>query len=170
MRIKKVSKTEAEGEKVIALPGVEFLIWSASEAEDKGVTCQTDKNGQIELKGLVPGTYFFKETSTPEGYILDTKVNRFTVEMDGMVQKEQGHEILVENSYIKAEFLKTDKVTGQAVAGAILQLCDKNGKIIDTWESEKTSHRINRLPEGTIFFQSLRHQQDIKKELLLYVR
>lgn len=163
VRIKKVSKTETEGEKVIALPGVEFLIWSASEAEDKGVTCQTDKNGQIELKGLVPGTYFFKETSTPEGYILDTKVNRFTVEMDGMVQKEQGHKILVENSYIKAEFLKTDKVTGQAVAGAILQLCDKNGKIIDTWESEKTSHRINRLPEGTYILSELKAPAGYKK-------
>lgn len=163
VRIKKVSKTEREGEKATALPGVEFLVWNASESEEKGIAYRTDENGQIELKGLVPGTYFFRETRTPKGYILDTKVNRFTIETDGMVQKEQGHEILVENAYIKAEFLKTDKVTGEAVAGAVLQLCDKNGKIVDTWESEKTSHRINQLPAGTYILSELKAPEGYKK-------
>lgn len=54
-----------------------------------------------------------------------------------MVKNEQGYTMVIENRYIKAEFLKTDKVTGEAVAGAVMQLTDKSGKVIDTWTSGK---------------------------------
>ena len=56
-----------------------------------------------------------------------------------MVKNEQGYTMVIENRYIKAEFLKTDKVTGEAVAGAVMHLTDKSGKGIDTWTSGKTA-------------------------------
>ena len=70
---------------------------------------------------------------------------------------------MIENAYKKAEFLKTDRATGKAVAGAVLQLCDANGKVIDTWTSELTAHRINRLEAGEYVLSELRAPSGYKK-------
>lgn len=102
------------------------------------------------MEGLSPATYCIQETAVPAGYVLDNTVHKFTVDANGLVKNEQGYTMVIENRYIKAEFLKTDKVTGEAVAGAVMQLTDKSGKVIDTWTSGKTAHRINKLPAGRI--------------------
>ena len=99
----------------------------------------------IQIKGLVPGTYVFQEKTVPDGYVPDGRSYEFTVDENGLVEQEQGHTITVENGYTKAEFRKTDKATQKTVAGATLRLTDAKGKIVDTWISGTTPHRINRL-------------------------
>ena len=63
------------------------------------------------MEGLSPATYCIQETAVPAGYVLDNTVHKFTVDANGLVKNEQGYTMVIENRYIKAEFLKTDKVT-----------------------------------------------------------
>lgn len=161
--IKKISQKENAGDAQKVLGGVNFLLWEKTKSEDSGKTYTTGKDGQIKLTGIVPGTYQLKEIATPTGYVSDGNVYEFTVDENGLVEKEYGHTIVIENAYTKAEFLKTDRATGKAVAGAVLQLCDANGKVIDTWTSELTAHRINRLEAGEYVLSELRAPSGYKK-------
>ena len=94
---------------------------------------------------------------------MDNTVHKFTVDVNGLVKNEQGYTMVIENRYIKAEFLKTDKVTGEAVAGAVMQLTDKSGKVIDTWTSGKTAHRINKLAAGEYVLTEITAPSGYKK-------
>lgn len=48
----------------------------------------------------------------------------------------------------KIQFIKTDAVTGEPVVGAVLQVLDQVGNLVEEWTSEKESHVIMGLPEG----------------------
>ena len=54
-------------------------------------------------------------------------------------------------------------MTGEAVAGAVMQLTDKSGKVIDTWTSGKTAHRINKLPAGEYVLTEITAPSGYKK-------
>ncbi len=72
-----IVKKDDTGEK--NLQGVEFEL--LDEKEDiiyTGLT--TNKNGQIEIDNLLPGTYYIKENRTLEGYELYNKLIK--VELD----------------------------------------------------------------------------------------
>lgn len=162
--IKKVTETEEAGGNRPPIEGVKFRLWeSSANADSAGTTYTTNKNGLIKLEGLSPATYCIQETAVPAGYVLDNTVHKFTVDANGLVKNEQGYTMVIENRYIKAEFLKTDKVTGEAVAGAVMQLTDKSGKVIDTWTSGKTAHRINKLPAGEYVLTEITAPSGYKK-------
>ena len=40
---------------------------------------KTDKNGEIKIENLIPGTYYIQETSTKEGYLLEEELLKFDV-------------------------------------------------------------------------------------------
>lgn len=163
IRIKKVSKKENADEPERSIAGVSFLLWEKTQSADKGKLYTTDGNGMIEIKGLVPGTYVFQEKKAPDGYVPDPKCYEFTIDGQGLVEKEQGHIITVENGYTKAEFLKTDKATQKPVPGATLRLTDAKGKIVDTWVSGTAAHRINRLAAGEYLLTELEAPKGYKK-------
>lgn len=52
----------------------------------------------------------------------------------------------------ESHFLKTDAVTGEALEGAVLQILDQEGKLVEEWTSEKEHHVISGLPEGEYVF------------------
>ena len=161
--MKKISKKENASDPERCLAGVTFLLWEKTQGADKGKLYTTDANGMIQIKGLIPGTYVFQEKTAPEGYVPDGRFYEFTVDEKGLVEKEQGHTITVENGYTKAEFLKKDKATQKPVAGATLRLTDAKGKIVDTWVSGTTPHRINRLAAGEYLLTELEAPKGYKK-------
>lgn len=62
------------GENREALNGVVFTLYRVSESGSKDlVTSVTVKNGKAEFTGLKDGLYILEETSTVDGYVLDTK-------------------------------------------------------------------------------------------------
>ena len=146
--IKKISQKEKSSDPQKVIEGVSFLLWEKTKPESSGRTYKTDKDGMIRINGILPGTYLLRETAAPTGYVTDGKKHEFKVDENGLVDNEHGHVIVIENAFTKAEFLKTDKATGKAVAGAVLQLRDNAGKVVDTWTSGETAHRINRLAAG----------------------
>ena len=167
LRIKKISKRENDADPEKGIAGVSFIVRGKTQKEDGGKLYTTDVNGMIEIKGLVPGTYILREETTPDGYVANEKNYEFTIDENGLIEKQHGYMIVVENGYTRTEFLKTDKASQKPVSGATLRLTDAKGKTIDTWVSGKTPHRINRLAAGEYVLTELEAPKGYKKGLPL---
>lgn len=147
-----------------SLSGVSFAVWNKNNATaETAEIYTTDENGKIELRGYVPGTYCYQERSVPTGYVPDNTVREFTIDQYGCCENEDKHIIEIENQYICAEFIKKDKATGENIPGAKLQLTNQNGTEIDTWISEETPHRINRIASGIYTLTELEAPDGYKK-------
>lgn len=101
-----VAKTQTGTE--TTLEGVQFAVWNKAMTEDDvdfGMTQKTfyttDKNGQILVEHLLPGTYCIQETATIPGYALDDTVFEFTVANDGRIEGKECHELTIENDKIE---------------------------------------------------------------------
>ena len=56
--------------------------------------------------------------------------------------------ITVENDYTKLDLAKVDSGTGENISGAKLSLLDSNGRLVESWTSGSTPHRIEKLKPG----------------------
>lgn len=93
------------------------------------------------------GTWHYQETATLDGYVLDNVEKTFTVS-GGKVNGQQNLTITVENDYTKLDLAKVDSSTGENISGAKLSLLDANGKLVESWTSGSTPHRIEKLKPG----------------------
>lgn len=66
------------------LKGAEFALYKADNTEVERIT--TDKAGVALFTGLNPGSYYIKETKTPEGYKPLDKMFEFTIDEKGNLQ------------------------------------------------------------------------------------
>lgn len=138
------------------LADVSFKIWNKAMKEDEVDSdmaevnaYKTDKNGEIKVAGLAPGTYCVKETSTLDGYVLDKNTYEFHVAEDGLVEGKEEYVMELDNDYTKIQISKQD-ITGQKeLPGAHLQVIDKNmKKVVEEWTSTSEPHMIERLKPG----------------------
>lgn len=138
--LQKVSKGDGA-----VMEGVTFHIWNDDKSYDK--TQKTDGNGRITIDGVKDGTWHYQETATLDGYVLDNVEKTFTVS-GGKVNGQQNLTITVENDYTKLDLAKVDSSTGENISGAKLSLLDANGKLVESWTSGSTPHRIEKLKPG----------------------
>lgn len=138
--LQKVSKNDGT-----VMEGVTFHIWNDDKSYDK--TQKTDSNGRITIDGVKDGTWHYQETATKDGYVLDNVVKDFTVS-DGKVNGQSNLTITVENDYTKLDLAKVDSGTGENISGAKLSLLDSNGRLVESWTSGSTPHRIEKLKPG----------------------
>ncbi|MCH4019898.1 MAG: hypothetical protein LKE61_03385 [Erysipelotrichaceae bacterium] len=138
----KFSKTDVSGEE---LPGATITILDSKgnhvkKADGTDLTwVSTDKPYYVE--GLADGDYVMHETVAPEGYVLRTTDIPFTVKNDKAVQIVS----MADKTY---DLTKVD-AGGEEVEGAKITVTDNaDGKVVDTWTSDKTTHHINGLTEG----------------------
>ena len=127
------------------MDGVTFHVWNDDKSYDK--TQKTDSNGRITIDGVKDGTWHYQETATKDGYVLDNAVKDFTVS-DGKVNGQSNLTITVENDYTKLDLAKVDSGTGENISGAKLSLLDSNGRLVESWTSGSTPHRIEKLKPG----------------------
>ena len=138
--LQKVSKNDGT-----VMEGVTFHIWNDDKSYDK--TQKTDSNGRITIDGVKDGTWHYQETATKDGYVLDNAVKDFTVS-DGKVNGQSNLTITVENDYTKLDLAKVDSGTGENISGAKLSLLDSTGRLVESWTSGSTPHRIEKLKPG----------------------
>ena len=138
--LQKVSKNDGT-----VMEGVTFHIWNDDKSYDK--TQKTDSNGRITIDGVKDGTWHYQETATKDGYVLDNAVKDFTVS-DRKVNGQSNLTITVENDYTKLDLAKVDSGTGENISGAKLSLLDSNGRLVESWTSGSTPHRIEKLKPG----------------------
>lgn len=138
----KFSKTDIAGKE---LAGATITILDSKgnqvkKADGTDLTwVSTDKPYYVE--GLADGDYVMHETVAPEGYVLRTTDIPFTVKNDKAVQTVS----MADKTY---DLTKVD-AGGEEVEGAKITVTDNaDGKVVDTWTSDKITHHINGLTEG----------------------
>ena len=113
----------------------------------------TNEEGIVESIELEKGTYYYRETKAPEGIKVDSSLHEFTIEEDGQNVIEN-----VINYYIKGQ-LKIYKLidgTQTPLAGAVFEITDENGEVVDTITSDEEGIALSeKLPYGTYYFKEI---------------
>ena len=123
--------------------------------EIEGATIQVlDKDNKVvdewvsgkephKIKNLVEGeTYTLHEEIVADSYVKATDIE-FKVITDKETQKVVMIDKIVEMS-------KVD-IAGEKIAGATIQVLDKDNKVVDEWVSGKEPHKIKNLVEGETY-------------------
>ena len=141
MKDKQVSftKTDVTGEKEVE--GAEITV--TDKETGKVVDKWTSTKDSHYINGLEEGkTYILSETVTPEDYVKATDIE-FTVSKEKVNEKV--------NMKDKQVFVSKTTVGGEEVTGALMQIIDENGNVVDEWYSEGKSHIANGLEEGNTY-------------------
>ena len=138
MKDKQVSftKTDVTGEKEVE--GAEITV--TDKETGKVVDKWTSGKDSHFINGLEEGrTYILSETVSPEEYVKSTDIE-FTVSKEKVNEKVN----------MKDKQVKVSKLTvgGEEVTGALMQIKDEDGNIIDEWTSEGKVHYATGLVEG----------------------
>ncbi len=115
-------------------------------------TITTDENGKASSKNLDYGTYYFKEISAPEGYIMDETLYRFKLD-----EENRTFYTTVTNERYKGSLLivKTDE-DNTPIEGVKFNILDENKEVITTIETnEKGLAGVQNLPLGTYYYQEI---------------
>ena len=120
------------------LEGAVFEIKRADGSYTKEFT--TDKDGEINLGELEPGTYTVKETKAPDGYIADSSSRIVTVNGNDSAT-------FVFTNTVKPglKITKIDKHTGERLEGAVIRIAGLSGN--DVWEKTTDKNGEIFLPE-----------------------
>ena len=138
MKDKQVSftKTDVTGEKEVE--GAKITV--KEKETGKVVDKWTSTKESHFINGLEEGrTYILSETVSPEEYVKSTDIE-FTVSKEKVNEKVN----------MKDKQVKISKLTvgGQEVIGALMQILDEDGNIVDEWTSEGKVHYATGLVEG----------------------
>lgn len=88
-------------------------------------------------KPLVAGnTYILHEKTAPDGYAIADDV-KFTVNKDGSTTK-----VVMKDAQTSVTVSKTDLTGEKEIAGAKLQILNKNGKVMEEWTSDGKTHAV----------------------------
>lgn len=113
----------------------------------------SDANGIVTFTSDIPfASYVARETNVPKGYLYSKESATFDADYQGQDQKTIALEKEVYNTPTTVEISKKDITTGQELSGAHLQLLDKNGKVLDKWESVAGQpHKVTKLIVGETY-------------------
>lgn len=104
--------------------------------------------GMVYITYLPIGEYVLVEVGTPfeEGYVTADPVD--------VVVEDTGDEQVFEmkDDFTKLDISKVEATTKEELPGAHLILKDKDGNVVDEWDSTDTPHRIERIPVGEYTF------------------
>lgn len=136
--IVEISKTDITGEKEIIGATLRVLD-KDNNVIDKWVS--TEKSHTIE--GIIVGQeYILEEEISAKGYVKATSI-KFIVNNTTEIQKVTMIDKIVEMSKID--------ISGKEIEGAGLKVYDKDGNIVDEWNSTKEPHKIENLIEGETY-------------------
>lgn len=137
------------------LEGAVFEIKRADGSYTKEFT--TDKNGEINLDELEPGTYTVKETKAPDGYIADSSSRIVTVNGNDSAT-------IVFTNTVKPgiKITKIDKHTGERLEGAVVRITGLSETTFGRKLPTKTvKSSFPKLTKAYIPFRKLRHRKAI---------
>ena len=128
------------------LTGVVFGLFPEGATEfpmkDAIATAQTSHDGSF-LFGNVPyGKYLLVELESLPGYVLLQEPVPVEVDADEVRLSD------IINEKGRISITKVDADTGKPLAGAKLQILDKDGKVVVEWTSDDKAHVIGLLPVG----------------------
>ena len=112
----RLTKTDETGKLLV---GVVYDLYDATNTlVQAGLTTQLD--GTIEVDKLAPGNYYFKESSSVEGNIVNTTPVEFTIVAEAL-EAPSVAQVTATNTKAQVNFTKTDS-EGNALAGSTFEL------------------------------------------------
>ena len=131
--------------------------YSLTASENTETTLVTGKDGKITITGLMWGSYYFQETTAPDGYVLSNDKISFKVDASSFDAK--GNPVTIKTKATnKATSITIEKVdeNGNALAGASMAIRDpQTRQIIETWTSTSEPHVIEGvLAAGKTYYLS----------------
>lgn len=117
---------------------------------------KTDTSGEITVKDLKFGDYYFEETRRPTGYLINDEPVEFTLDEStaGKTMTVTHADERIPGSVV---LVKTDN-TGNLVKGAVYRLCYEDGTIHEDnlITDENGQIQINGLDWGSYYFEELK--------------
>lgn len=113
-----------DGNLLTTLEGAEFTIFNPDGTVY--TTVVTDENGMASFTRPPAGTYTYKETKAPEGYLCSVETYTFTVDSQGNVSGQ-----LVVKDYTIPDIIivKKDEDTQKPLSGAAFSIADSQGNV-----------------------------------------
>ena len=122
-----------------------------ADADGDITTLTTDDTGTIRMLRLPYGDYRLMETKTIPGYVLNPNGIEMTLDEEQYILG-----IVVENGETVVTLEKTDIVTGEPVAGAIIEVYDETGELVRSVETDSRGlATLIGLPAGTYTFREV---------------
>lgn len=123
----------------------------AKEGEDQLIGLyKTNDKGEIVVKDLKYGEYYFKEVETPKDYILDQTPVNFTIK-----EKNKLVEVSMKNAKMgELELTKVDVSTGKVLADASFAIYSEDGKtVVAKGKTDSNGKAVFKLKPGKYFYQ-----------------
>ena len=140
----------------IPLEGVEIGLYDSNFKMIR--TYKTDVNGKINISDLDLGTYYLKEISTLEGYILDNEYKKVELKY-----KDDKSNIVTENIKITNEKVKCDVVyitssnDGTFLPNVEINVYDENNNIVYNGKTNSEGKiTIEKLPYGKYYIKQIK--------------
>ena len=109
------------------------------------------KDGKYTIENLPMGVYELEEIETLQGLVLNTTPIEVKFEKKDNTTKVYTKDIKIENKPTIFEFSKIDVTGDKELVGAELKVFDENKKIVDSWKSKETTHKIEGLEVGKTY-------------------
>ena len=136
-----------------AIEGVTFEIYNSNKVQIGKITTGKDGKAVYTEDNMQNGTYYYKEVSAPEGYIVDNSMKEFKITDENKVAK-----VTVTNKMIrgKLEITKLDD-TRLAIKDVKFNILasDKKTVIAELVTDERGYAEIDKLAKGTYYYQEV---------------
>ena len=149
----KISKVDATNQKELEGAHIQVI-----DKDGKIVDEWTSVKEPHVVNNLKPGeTYTLRETVAPDGYTV-TSDTTFTLKEDGTVDQTKTTAtvsdkgvVLVEDNMTSVSISKVDITSQKELAGAHIQILDKDGKVVEEWDSTDKAYTIKGLKTGETY-------------------
>ena len=145
------TKVEISKKDIVTGTEIAGATLTITDSEGKQIAQWITDGTVHRIDRLAAGTYTLTETTAPyeQGYTTAESVE-FTVAATGEIKK-----VVMEDSKTTTEIRKTDILTGENLAGAVLILTEKeSGREIERWVSNEEAHTITGLVPGRTYILS----------------
>ena len=133
--------------------GVTFEVYNSNKEVIGKITTGKDGKAVLKVDNMANGTYYYKEISAPDGYIVDSTMKEFKITEENKIAK-----VTVTNKKIRGtlEITKLDD-SRVAIEGVKFNILASDKKtVIETLTTDKSGYATTKkLDKGTYYYQEI---------------
>ena len=135
------------------IEGVTFEVYNSNKEVIGKITTGKDGKAVLKIDNMANGTYYYKEISAPDGYIVDSTMKEFKITEENKIAK-----VTVTNKKIRGtlEIAKLDD-SRVAIEGVKFNILASDKKtVIETLTTDKSGYATTKkLDKGTYYYQEI---------------